>query len=204
MNYRQRFAILNDKKKIIKTMCPQITNKSGIYMFSRINEDCNICIYVGQAKDLLSRTAQHLMDKKQHIDKSIYVHKLYDQISNPSGWFVRILEFCDEEMLDIREQHYIEYFRSKNDVVLYNVTGGGQFNKAEDIGERYEVKLKSYRNGKAIAYDKAKQYVKTMFDKYLDYTIKGKPTKIKERKLKEFKDFLGGTDNEFKEDRASS
>ena len=76
------------------------------------------------------------------------------------------------------------------------MAGGGQFDKAEDVGERYEVKLKTYRNGKAIAHEKARLYVKNMFDKYLDYTIKGKVTKIKERKFAEFGEFLADGDKE--------
>ena len=194
MDLKQRFAILNEKKKIIKSICPEITTGSGIYMFHRMNEYCQFCVYIGQAKNLLNRTAQHLIDKKQHIDKSLYKHKLYSR-DNQTGWSLSIVKLCSIEELDKYEKYIIDYY-STIDCKLYNVTGGGQFDKAEDIGQRYEVKLKSYRNGKAIAYDKAREYVKTMFDKYLDYTIKGKTNKIKERKLKEFEEFLGGTEND--------
>ena len=77
MDLKQRFAILNDKKKIIKSICPEITEVAGIYCFYRTNEYGEKCCYIGQAKNLLNRTAQHLMISKQHIDKSIYKHKLY-------------------------------------------------------------------------------------------------------------------------------
>lgn len=192
MDMQKRYIILNEKKKIIKSICPEITTKSGIYLFCRKNEENEFCYYVGQAKNLLQRTAQHLMDKKQHIDKSLYVHNLYRK-NNPFGWNLRVLIECKESDLDYWEKAYINFYKNKGK--LYNVNGGGQFDKAEDIGERFEVKLKSYRNGKAIAYDKAREYVKNMFDKYLDYTIKGKTNKIKERKIKEFEEFLGGTEN---------
>lgn len=190
MDNKQRFAILNENKKIIKAMCPSITNQSGIYIFFRENEKGEKCAYVGQAKHLLDRISQHLMGRKQHIDKSLYVHKLYSQ-DNPNGWRFKVLCYCDEESLDSCEQHYIQRAIKFYDKI-YNVTGGGQIDKAGDIGERYEVKLKTYKNGKNIAYNKAKEYVKTMFDKYLDYSIKGKTTKIKERKLKEFEEYLRG------------
>ncbi len=197
MNYRQRFAILNEKKKLIKQICPEISEDSGIYCFYRQNEQGQDCCYIGQAKNLLERTSQHLMGRKQHIDKSLYVHKLYNE-NNPFGWKLTILRKCSISALDCLEQSYIEFYKDFDNVVLYNVTGGGQFDKAKDIGERQQTKLKSYKNGKGLGYEKARKEVKTYFDKYLDYTIKGKPTKIKERKLKEFKEFLGGTDNEFK------
>ena len=77
-------------------------------------------------------------------------------------------------------------------MVLYNVTGGGQFNKRADIGERVQPNLKRYKSGKQYGYEKAREQVKTYFDKYLDYSIKDKPTKIKEKKFAEFKQFLEG------------
>ena len=188
MELKQRFAILNDKKKIIKSICPNITSESGIYLFYRKNEENETCFYVGQAKDLLTRTAQHLMGRKQHIDKSLYVHKLYSE-DNPYGWKLKVIYKCAIRDLDFYEQHFIQYYL-KQGYKTYNVTGGGQYDKKEDIGERYEVKLKTYKNGKKFAYEKAREYVKEMFDKYLDFTIKGKSGKVKERKLEEFKNWL--------------
>lgn len=198
MELKQRFAILNEKKKIIKSICPEINNECGIYLFYRKNDKGENCVYIGQAKKLLERTASHLLGYKKknpsHVDKSLYKHKIYSK-DNPFGWRLKILCYCNVDKLDLLEKQWIEFY-TKTFCKVYNVTGGGQFDKAEDVGERYEVKLKTYRNGKNIAYNKAKEYVKTMFDKYLDYTIKGKTNKIKERKLKEFKEFLGGTEND--------
>ena len=189
VNYRQRFAILNDKKKIIKSICPEITTKSGIYLFYRKNEQGQDCCYIGQAKNLLERTAQHLMGRKQHIDKSLYVHKLYNG-NNRFGWKLAILKKCNMDELDYFEQFYINFYKDIDNTVLYNVTGGGQIDKAKDIGERLQTKLKSYKNGKDLGYEKARNEIKVFFEKYLDYSIKGKPTKIKERKLAEFGEFI--------------
>ena len=191
---QQRFSILQNKKKIIKKICDnEINSKSGIYLFYRINEKGEKCFYVGQAKDLLTRCSQHLMGREQHIDKSLYVHKFYSK-ENPTGWRLRVIKTCDRSQLDLAERTYIQYYLEKN-YKSYNVAGGGQFDKAEDVGERYEVKLKTYKNGKVFAYEKARLYVKNMFDKYLDYSIKGKTTKIKERKLAEFGEFLADAEN---------
>lgn len=188
MDLKQRFSILNDKKKIVKSICKDICTKSGIYLFYRVDKDGNNCFYVGQAKNLLNRTAQHLMDRKQHIDKSLYTHKLYSE-SNPYGWKLKVLHFCDLSSLDAMEQNFIGYYLSKG-YKSYNVTGGGQLDKKSDIGERQQTKLKSYKNGKNLGYDKARDYVKVMFDKYLDFAVKGKTNKTKERKLSEFKEWL--------------
>lgn len=197
MELKQRFAILNDKKKVIKSICNGITEESGIYVFYRVNKDGENCCYIGQAKNLLTRTAQHLMGNKQHIDKSLYVHKLYSE-DNKCGWKLKIITKCSIFDLDLKEQFYINMFLNKG-WKMYNVTGGGQINKKTDVGERYEVKLRTYRNGKIIADKKAREYVKSMFDKYLDYSIKGKSNKIKERKLREFKEWLEVQNGEVEE-----
>lgn len=189
MDLKQRFAILNDKKKIIKSICPEITTESGIYCFYRKNEEEKDYCYIGQAKNLLNRTAQHLIDKKQHIDKSLYLHKLYSK-DNPYGWKLTILRKCKINELDYQEQYFIKLYSDIENVKLYNVTGGGQFNKKQDIAERQQTKLKSYKNGKGLGYEKARKEVKEYFEKYLDYNIKGKTNKIKERKFNEFKEFL--------------
>lgn len=197
INYRQLYAIQSKNEKLILKQCPTMPRKSGIYLFYRVNEKGENCAYVGQAKDLLHRTAEHLsvQVKKTHIDKSLYVHKLYNQ-DNPQGWKVKVLVVCPLDELDISEQKYIDYYKGRSDVKLYNVTGGGQLDKKEDVGERLQVKLKSYKNGKNLGYEKAREQIKTYFEKYLDYSIKGKPNKIKERKLQEFTDFLADKNEE--------
>ena len=198
MELKQRFAILNDKKKLIKTLYPEITNESGIYCFYRTDKDGVDCCYIGQAKNLLNRIAQHLMGKQQHIDKSLYVHKLYDE-DNKNGWKITILERCGLDELDYLEQRYIKFYSNIENVKVYNVTGGGQFDKKADINQRQQRKLKSYKNGKNLGYEKARDYIKVMFDKYLDYSIKGKISKTKERKLVEFKEWLEVQNGEVEE-----
>ena len=191
MEVKQRLEILEEKKRIIKQVCDNdICPQSGIYMFYRENENGENCCYIGQAKNLLNRTAQHLMLGKNppHIDKSLYKHKLYSA-NNKFGWKVKVLRVCPIYVLDFWEQDYIQYFIERKWKV-YNITGGGQINKAKDIGQRQQNKLKSYKNGKNKGYEKAREQVKVYFDKYLDYSIKGTPTKIKERKMQEFADFL--------------
>lgn len=199
MNLKQRFAILNKNKRIVRQLCDnELTIDSGIYMFYRTNENGERCFYVGQAKNLLQRTAEHLMGKKQHIDKSIYVHKLYSE-DNPTGWKLRVLINCREEDLDHFEKFYID-FNKQQGFKCYNVSSGGQGSeRTTDVGERLQTKLKSYKNGKGLGYEKAKNEAREFFNNYLDFSIKGKPNKVKERKLREFKEWLEVHNGEVKE-----
>ena len=186
MNYKQLFTIQRKNEKLIADLF-NIPHKTGIYLFHRLNEDGKKCYYVGQAKDLLKRVAQHLSGRKTHIDKSIFKHKLYP---NEYGWKVNVLEFCDETQLDRIEQYWIDRYMSLSNVVIYNVTGGGQRDKKKDINKRQQSKLKSYANGKLYGYNKAIDEVRIYFDKYLDFKIKGKETKIKQKKYKEFEELM--------------
>jgi hypothetical protein len=101
-----------------------------------------------------------------------------------------VIEFCPVESLDRIEQYYINKYLEQEDCEIYNVTGGGQFDKKADIGERQQTKLKSFKNGKDLGYKKAIAEVKVYFKKYLDFKIKGKENKIKQRKYEEFKELL--------------
>lgn len=61
---------------------------------------------------------------KQHIDKSLKAHKLYDKENNPYGWRVEFLNF-PESQLDEKEQYYIKLYANKG-YQLRNKTSGSQ------------------------------------------------------------------------------
>ncbi len=192
MENKQRWAIQRANEKKIKTICPEITTGSGIYLFHRYNEQLERCAYIGQAKNLLQRTAQHLtvVKKETHIDKSLQAHKLYSE-KNPYGWKVKVLKFADTKDLDELEKHYINEYKSKG-FKMYNVTGGGQIDKAEDIGERQQRKLRSYAKGKQYEREKVRNEIAKLFDNKLIVEINGKPNKTKEKALKKFYEFIKG------------
>jgi excinuclease UvrABC nuclease subunit len=77
-NYRQIMAIRKANEDKIRKLCPTASDKSGIYVFWRIDENGFKYAYVGQAKNLLKRLAEHLAGY-QHIDCSIKKHKFYDE-----------------------------------------------------------------------------------------------------------------------------
>ena len=80
MDDRQRWAIQRANEKKVLKQNPRITQESGIYQFVRTNENKEMCVSIGQAKNLLQRIAVHLtvVNKETHIDKSLQKHKLYE------------------------------------------------------------------------------------------------------------------------------
>lgn len=183
MNYKQIIARKNACEERIKKLCPSITNNSGIYIFFRIDEENIKYAYVGQAKHLLQRCAQHLLGY-QHIDLSIKKHGLLSN-KNPFGYGLHIFE-CEENELDEKEKYYVRRCID-NGYQMRNATLGGQDKGKVVIDSK---PTKGYRDGLDQGYKNAKKEIKVLFDKYLSFDIKGKPNKIKERKLQEFKEWL--------------
>lgn len=128
--------------------------ESGIYLWERHNEDGKYCWYIGKAKNIIWRTAQHIIDGKSHLDLSIKDHKFYDKDKNTTGWQLRILLTCPESDLDYNEQLYIKNFQELYpDSRMYNVESGGTTGKTI-IGEkkqRRDVKWKAEARAKVLA-----------------------------------------------------
>lgn len=194
-NYRKIMAIRKANEDKIRRVCPEVTDNAGIYLFWRIDENMFKYAYVGQAKNLLKRLAEHL-NGYQHIDLSIKKHKLYDETNNPCGYHIVIIEECSLEKLDEREQYWIKYYADQG-FQLRNKTTGSQSEGKAALGDGKSTK--GYRDGLSQGRKKTQKEIKTLFDKYLTYSIKDKPNKIKQRKYDEFTAFLN-EDNVEEED----
>ena len=70
MNNKQRYAILQkNKREWLKFY--DLKDESGIYILTRYDDNGFKFAYVGQAKKVLTRLAEHPMGYKQHIDFSL-------------------------------------------------------------------------------------------------------------------------------------
>lgn len=191
MNYtafRKAKAIESANKRVLLAKYPNLTEESGIYTFSRVDLTTGIrYAYVGQAQHLLTRLAQHLSEHKQHIDNSLHKRKLFDAAKNPEGWSID-WKIYPPSKLNEMEQETISTV-AKNGYQLLNRTTGSQGTekRAMDGGEG----IGGYRKGKAAGEVQLRKRVKEYFDKWLDVSVKPPTNKIKERKLEEFKTFIG-------------
>ena len=184
MNYRQLYAIKKANKERILKVCPNCPETSGIYFLLR-EEDGFKYAYIGKAKSLLSRLADHLQGYTQHIDRSLKKHGLWSE-ENQTGWVIHFLEF-PKEQLDEKEQYYIKKYANAG-YQLRNVESGGNLGKT-DIGERKPAK--NYYDGLNQGYRNARKFVANLFEKHLDYKQKSdKPNKNQELAMKKFKEFL--------------
>ena len=103
-DFRKIKAIERENKKRLLEINPDLDEDSGIYFLTRIDENGIKYAYIGQAKHILTRLAQHLVGY-QHIDLSINKHRFYSD-DNPYGYQIVFRKFQESEV-DGQEQHFI-------------------------------------------------------------------------------------------------
>ena len=185
-NWKQLKAIEAKNKKRILEICPSANDESGIYVFLRYEGEFKYA-YIGQAKHLLTRLAQHLTGYK-HIDLSIKRHGLYS-VENPTGWQLICANYS-EDALDDTERELIAKYANRG-YQLRNKTAGGQDSGKFGIDNNRPVK--GYYDGLQQGYENARKEVKHLFDLHLVAAIKAnKPNKTQEKALKKFYDFING------------
>lgn len=140
-DFRKLKAIERENKKRLLEINPDLDEDSGIYFLTRIDENGIKYAYIGQAKHILTRLAQHLVGY-QHIDLSIKRHKFYAD-DNPYGYNIGFLKFPESD-LDEMEQFFIKKYANSG-YQLRNKTAGGQCEGKTQIDE-YRPQ-KGYRDG---------------------------------------------------------
>lgn len=189
MNYRQIKAIEQKNKQRILAVC-NTPETSGVYILTR-EENGFKYAYIGQAKHLLTRLAQHLSGY-QHIDLSIKKHGLYSK-DNPCGWNIQWVSF-PVNMLDKYEQELIKEY-ANNGYQLRNKTSGSQGEGKRGLDDQKSPK--GYHDGLKQGYKNAQKFVANLFDKHLKFSQKSdKPNKNQEKAVEKFEKFLDWSENE--------
>ena len=185
-NIRQTKAIEIQNKKKLLEVNPKLDEKSGIYFLTRTDEDGFKYAYIGQAKHILTRLAQHLAGY-QHIDLSLKKHNLYS-VDNPFGWKVNFLHF-PESQLDEKEQHYIKEY-ALNGYQLRNKTSGSQGVGKSQIDD-YRPQ-KGYRDGLEQGRKNLAKELKHIIDKHLVVSIKPEKAnnKVSIKAFEKFREIL--------------
>lgn len=177
-----------NKRKIVKYF-GEIPDTAGIYILTREENGFKYC-YVGQAKHILTRLAEHLKGY-QHIDLSIKNHGLFSA-ENKAGWKLCLYDCCGLNELDEKEQNYIKIY-ANNGYQMRNNTAGGQGQGKYAIADGKPAK--GYYDGLKQGYLNAQKEVANWFAKSLDFAIKGKPNKNKEKAFQRFENFLNFSKN---------
>ncbi|RGC71115.1 GIY-YIG nuclease family protein [Lachnospiraceae bacterium AM23-2LB] len=185
-NIQKVKAIESQNKRKILSVNQNVDESSGIYFLTRADENGIQYAYIGQAKHLLTRLAQHLSGY-QHIDLSLKKHGMFSE-GNVYGWKINFLHYPEDE-LDEHEQFWIKRY-AKNGYQLRNKTAGGQGEGKKQISE--------YRPAKGY-YDGITQGKKTLarelshiMEKHLTVDLKPEKrgNKVSEKQLEKFNRLL--------------
>lgn len=186
-NLRKAMAIESKNKKRLLELNPKLDDKSGIYFLTRVDEEGINYFYIGQAKHILTRMAQHMVGY-QHIDLSIKKRGFYIE-ENPYGWKINFLHY-PVTILDEMEKKWILEYTKKGYQCRYNKTSGGQGEGKEKINEFKPTK--SYRDGLVQGRKNLAKELNEIIEKHLIVELKPEKqnNKISQRALEKFKELL--------------
>ena len=182
-NFRKIKAIESQNKKKLLAINPKLDDKSGIYFLTRSDENGIQYFYIGQAKHILTRLAQHLVGY-QHIDSSLKKRGFYSE-ENPYGWKVNFLHY-PVTMLDEAEQKWIFEYTKKGYQCRYNKTAGGQGEGKVKINEFKAPK--GYRDGILQGKKNLARELSHIAEKHLKISLRDdkKGNKISQAALEKF------------------
>lgn len=195
MDYRKRYAILNKNKEQWLQFLP-IRDESGIYILTRYDENGFKYAYVGQAKKVLTRLAEHLSGY-QHIDLSLKKHGIGSAFQI-GKWKCEKVIYCDEAELDNAEQEWIRKCHELG-YQLYNHTTGSQGQGKQALGEQKPAK--GYYDGIKQGRKKVIEEITYRLDKGDIRLVIDNPNKRKEQHLTKLMEILRENDNEVNNSR---
>lgn len=183
---RKQKAIEQKNRKRLLEVNESLDDGSGIYFLTRTDENGIKYAYIGQAKHILTRIAQHLVGY-QHIDLSLKSHGLYS-VENIYGWKIGFLHFPLDK-LDEKEQYYIKQY-AVNGYQLRNKTGGGQGKGKEKIDEYRPAK--GYYDGLKQGRKNLARELSGIIEKHLVISLKSEKqgNKVSQKQYEKFMDLL--------------
>ena len=186
MNNKQRYAILKKNKEQWQQYY-FIKDESGIYILTRYDDNGFKFAYVGQAKKVLTRLAEHLMGY-QHIDLSLKKHGIGSAFTRENKWKCEKIIYCPEAELNDLEQDWIRKCHELG-YQLYNHTTGSQGQGKQALGEQKPAK--GYYDGIKQGRKKAIDEINYRLNKGDIRLVIDKPNKVKEKHLAKLYEILG-------------
>jgi hypothetical protein len=188
-NIQKAKAIESKNRERILAVNPHVDDGSGIYFLTRTGEDGIRYAYIGQAKHLLTRLAQHLSGY-QHIDLSIKSHGLLSVDENIYGWNIGFFHY-EVDDLDYWEKYWIKKY-AQYGYQLRNKTAGGQGEGKKQIAEYRPGK--GYRDGLAQGKINLARELANIADKHLVISLKPEKqnNSVSQKQYQKFMELLHG------------
>ncbi len=129
-------------------MYKEYNSKSGIYKFTNL---VNNKIYIGQAVDLFQRWCSH---KGCYDD--CYIHRAIKK----HGWNnfrFEVLETCEKDKLIEREQHYLDFYKSYDRKIGYNIRRFADTKYGYSHSEKTKRKISLTKTGRKATPEERKR-----------------------------------------------
>lgn len=117
----------------------------GIYKITNI---LNNKVYIGQSINIESRWKGHLNDLNKNKHHSLRLQNSYNKYGKDNFKFEIVEIVYDDELMESREQYWIDYYDSMNKLKGYNIRGAGCHGK---LAEETKEKLRKINKGKHIS-----------------------------------------------------
>ena len=100
----------------------------GIYIITSLR---NQKVYIGQSKHIEKRWEEHRTALQKNVHQNKHLQRAWNKYGEKNFIF-SILEECSENMLDVREQYWIDYYGGINSQNTYNFRDGGSHGTFSD------------------------------------------------------------------------
>lgn len=137
-------------------------NDTGIYCIENI---INNKKYIGQSIHIHRRWSEHKSELNNNFHSNDYLQKAWNKYGADNFKFY-IIELCDINELDAREDYYILLYNTINDDYGYNLQAGGGVNRIVSESTRYKLSqaAKKKRPNKDISGNKNPMFGKSHSD----------------------------------------
>lgn len=119
----------------------ELETRSGIYA---IKNKTTQKLYIGQSIDIYHRWNKHVSELNNGHHHNDYLQKAWNKYGEKDFECI-VLEYCDQNLLDEKEQYYINLYDTTNRDVGYNLKQGGQFGGSTFTEEAKQKMSKSIK-----------------------------------------------------------
>ena len=123
-------------------------NEKDFYGVYRIVNDVNCKIYIGSSIHVFKRLHEHKSTLKNNCHHNTHLQRSWDKYGEESFSF-EILEILDDniDLLREREQYWIDYYKSYDSNVGYNISHSAMGNSGHEVSEETKEKIRNKTTG---------------------------------------------------------